>query len=163
LERGLAQPGFRALVLGTRGRAFKSRIPDFFLRIKMRIPGTPFSDVDPIDPFGQEQKVIMQALYDLVLKTAVATEEEMKLHGEELLFGCCVEELGEYAAARIVEKGFKKKKLKENSMIEALDLTICALSLFFANGGTIAELGTIGQEKLKKWEDRILIAKEGRT
>lgn len=63
--------------------------------------------------------------------------------------------MGEYAAAKTVEKGVKKKELKENSLVESVDLVICSLSLFFASGGTLDELQKIGQEKLNKWEERV--------
>lgn len=51
--------------------------------------------------------------------------------------------------------GVKKKKIKESSLVEAVDLIICSLSLFFANGGKIDDLCNIGQEKLNKWEERV--------
>jgi hypothetical protein len=122
----------------------------------MRIPGTPFSDVDPIDPFGDKYKARSKALYDFLLRTAIITDRDLsKNHSEDLLFANTVEELGEYAAAKTVEKGVKKKKLKESSLIESVDLVICSLSLFFANGGTLEDLAKIGQEKLNKWEERV--------
>lgn len=123
----------------------------------MRISGTTFSDVDPLD---KKRKVLGKCLYDLIDETATLAKADVDLYGsEDNLFACAVEELGEYAAARIVEKGRKKKKLKESSKVEAIDLTICALSLFFASGGTIDELTAIGTEKIKKWHDRIYAKK----
>ena len=66
-----------------------------------------------------------------------------------------IEELGEYAGALTVEKGLKNKTLKESSMHEAVDLLICAFSLFKASGGTIEEFKSYGQIKLDKWKKRI--------
>ncbi len=122
----------------------------------MRIPGTQFSDINPLDPFGEKYKATSKALYDLISHTASITKRDMeKNNDEEFLFRCAVEELGEYSAAKTIEKGQKKKKLREGSKTEAVDLTLCALSLFFLNGGTLDELASIGQEKLQKWEDRL--------
>jgi hypothetical protein len=101
----------------------------------MLIPGTPFSDHDPL---AEHRKRTGSALFDFLVRTAEITDE-----------------LGEYAAAKTVEKGVKKKKLKESSLVESVDLIICSLSLFFANGGRFADLVKIGQEKLNKWEDRV--------
>lgn len=76
-------------------------------------------------------------------------------HTETELFRNTVEELGEYAAAVTVEKGIKNKQLKESSKIEAVDLIICALSLFYAAGGDDEELANIGDIKLNKWDNRV--------
>ena len=119
----------------------------------MLIPGTTFSDVDPLE---DKRKATSKLLYDFLLRTATITDRDLnKNHSEDLLFANTVEELGEYAAAKTVEKGVKKKKLKESSLIESVDLVICSLSLFFANGGTLEDLAKIGQEKLNKWEERV--------
>ncbi len=66
-----------------------------------------------------------------------------------------VEELGEYAGALTVEKGLKNKVLKESSMHEAVDLLICAFSLFKASGGTLKDFKSYGQIKLAKWKKRV--------
>jgi hypothetical protein len=119
----------------------------------MLIPGTTFSDYDPLDDY---KKKISPQLYEFMARVSYITKADLnKNHSEDLLFANTVEELGEYAAAKTVEKGIKKKMLKESSKIESVDLTICALSLFFANGGTLQDLCSIGQEKLNKWEDRV--------
>lgn len=78
-----------------------------------------------------------------------------KNHSVDLLFQNTVEELGEYAAARIVEQGIKTKELREHSWAEAIDLTICALSLYFASGGSLETLCEVGNRKLDKWEARV--------
>ncbi len=119
----------------------------------MRIPGTPFSDYDPLE---EHRKELSPKLYDFLLRVASITEADLKKnHSVDVLFANTVEELGEYAAAKTVEKGVKKKKLKENSLVESVDLVICSLSLFFANGGKMEDLANIGQEKLYKWEERV--------
>lgn len=119
----------------------------------MLIPGTTFSDSDPFEDY---EKKIRPSIFDFLERVAAITKADLdKNHSEDLLFANTVEELGEYAAAKTVEKGIKKKTLKESSKIESVDLTICALSLFFANGGTLQELCNIGQEKLNKWEARV--------
>lgn len=119
----------------------------------MLIPGTTFSDYDPL---GDLKKKISPELYEFLSRVADITKADLdKNHSIDVLFANTVEELGEYAAARTVEKGVKKKKLKEDSTVEAVDLIICSLSLFFANGGTMQDLCKIGQEKLNKWEERV--------
>lgn len=119
----------------------------------MRIPGTPFSDYDP---FEQVRKELGPKLYEFLSRIHGVTLADLAMnHSEELLFANTVEELGEYAAAKTVEKGAKKKKLKESSLVESVDLIICSLSLFFANGGKMEDLCNIGQEKLNKWEERV--------
>ena len=117
----------------------------------MRIPGTTFSDHDPFEDHKQEKPI-----YVFLSRVNYITKQDLdRNHSEDLLFANTVEELGEYAAAKTVEKGIKKKKLKESSLTESVDLVICSLSLFFANGGTMEKLCEIGQEKLNKWEDRL--------
>lgn len=69
------------------------------------------------------------------------------------------EELGEVAKAVLVEDGKKwkkkKKQLKESSASESVDLTICALAMFYNRGGTDAELIRILEKKLNKWENNV--------
>jgi NTP pyrophosphatase (non-canonical NTP hydrolase) len=109
----------------------------------MIIEGTTFSD------YPDELRLFLNRLQATTLKD-LATN-----HSPDLLFRHTVEELGEYAAAKTVEEGIKKKDLKENSLIESVDLVICALSLFYANGGTEEKLHEIGQRKLNKWDERL--------
>lgn len=71
------------------------------------------------------------------------------------LIHSATEELGEFCAAYLVETKRKQKELKESSKDEAVDLTICALSLYFAQGGTIEELIEVGNRKLNKWKNRL--------
>jgi hypothetical protein len=48
-----------------------------------------------------------------------------------------IEELGEYARAVLVSRGFKKRAdLTEDSEAELLDLGICGIAMFWAAGGT---------------------------
>lgn len=65
------------------------------------------------------------------------------------------EELGELATCLSVEKGRKKKNLTEDSKVEAIDVIICALSVYFAKGGTISEIDEITSKKLDKWESSV--------
>ena len=70
------------------------------------------------------------------------------------------EELGEASRAMCIEDSSrlkKHKKLDEPAKSECVDLTICALSLFFANGGTIKEFEIIASTKLKKWNDTFIL------
>lgn len=83
------------------------------------------------------------------------TSRELKQKPIESLMGYVLEELGEFAAARAVERGDKNKELKESSLEESVDVVICALSLFYASGGTDDFLIEYGLKKLDKWETRI--------
>jgi NTP pyrophosphatase (non-canonical NTP hydrolase) len=76
-------------------------------------------------------------------------------HDVDYLFRNTVEEVGEFAAAVTIEAGIKDKPLKETSTQEAVDVVICALSLFYARGGTDEMLAEYGQKKLNKWEARL--------
>jgi hypothetical protein len=76
-------------------------------------------------------------------------------HGKDYLLRNTMEELGEYCAAVTITQGIKKKPLKETARQEAVDVIICALSLFYAEGGTDEELADYGMVKLKKWSDRL--------
>lgn len=75
-------------------------------------------------------------------------------HNVDVLLRNTTEELGEFCAAVTIESGIKVKPLKESSQQEAVDVVICALSLFFAQGGNTDELVSYGHQKLKKWEAR---------
>jgi hypothetical protein len=85
---------------------------------------------------------------------AVTAKEMLDPMGESYLYKCAGEELGEYARATLIEDSVKTKKLDESSKEEAIDVIICAYSLFFARGGTISELLPLLDKKLGKWESR---------
>ena len=69
------------------------------------------------------------------------------------------EELGEFCTAMAIEDGDVTKKYKdkpkETSAYEAVDVTICALSLFYARGGTKAQFEYAVSQKLNKWENKV--------
>lgn len=68
------------------------------------------------------------------------------------------EELGEFCTAICVEDGAKVKGYKtldESSSDEAVDVVICALSLFFARGGTIDQFNAVCDKKLPKWANNL--------
>jgi len=73
------------------------------------------------------------------------------------LLASASEELGEVARALLIEDGIKgnPENLKESSKSEAVDLTICALAIFYARGGKHKELIKILKAKLDKWESQI--------
>ena len=89
-------------------------------------------------------------------KVALATKDDLSI-GETVdgLLRNTMEELGEYAAALTIESGRKNKNLKESSQQEAIDVIICALSLFYASGGKNKTLVEYGAKKLDKWRKRI--------
>jgi hypothetical protein len=94
----------------------------------------------------------MKSMLALVKK--LADIECAQGSGENNLFYATVEELGEYAAARLVEVGDKDKPLRESAQSEAVDLIIGGLSLFYANGGKDADLEKMAMRKLPKWEEQ---------
>ena len=66
------------------------------------------------------------------------------------------EELGEASRAMCIEDSSRlkrHKKLDEPAKSECVDLAICALSLFVANGGTLPVLLETLQSKLDKWQN----------
>ena len=67
-----------------------------------------------------------------------------------------VEELGETASAMCIEDDGVGKDYKEppeeTSAQEAVDIVVCAISLFYARGGTKKEFLKVIEKKLGKWE-----------
>ena len=95
----------------------------------------------------------MLHLITAVERTKEVTDIDMQDKGIWELFGAAVEELGELSTALNVEEGDKIRELEESSEMEAVDLTICGLALYFARGGTVEDLGGHIHSKLNKWED----------
>lgn len=67
-----------------------------------------------------------------------------------------VEELGECSGAMCIEDGGigkdYKELPKESSIIEAVDITVTGISLFYARGGTKEQFLEVIEKKLGKWE-----------
>lgn len=93
-------------------------------------------------------------------KISSLTKEQLK-HPEENINTIILhtnEELGEFCTAVCVEDGSSVKKYKtidENSKSEAIDLIICAFSLYFARGGTVKEMDSLFSKKINKWDTKI--------
>jgi predicted ATPase len=71
------------------------------------------------------------------------------------LLASAVEELGELSRELLIEErafASAHKKGDEGTPAEAVDLTICALALYFARGGTVVQLPELIQHKLDKWQ-----------
>jgi len=66
-----------------------------------------------------------------------------------------VEEVGEVAQAINSEDYGKKKKLKESSAEECVDVINCAVELFFDRGGDWDLLYKKMKEKIDRWESRL--------
>src|SRR4051812_22480535 len=84
---------------------------------------------------------------------------QAQFRGAESLLNNTGGGLGGYAAADTIERGFKDKPLSESAREEAVDVVICALSLFFVKGGTVDELLERGPFKFAKWRARLDKAK----
>lgn len=81
----------------------------------------------------------------------VLTDKDLSKKDIATLTLSAVEELGEFAAALLIETGVKNKALSESSKSESVDLIICGLALHHARGGDYAHLLSKIQEKLDKW------------
>lgn len=73
-------------------------------------------------------------------------------HDDTACLGSLIAEIGEYTIARQVELGQRVKELSEGSRSECVDIAICALALFYVNGGDDEYLVARAHEKLDKWE-----------
>ena len=71
------------------------------------------------------------------------------------LLASATEELGEFSRELKIEAGTYgngHKKPDEGTISEAVDMAICALALFYAQGGTNEQLYILMNKKLDKWE-----------
>jgi len=102
--------------------------------------------------------VSSRQLYNFLRRIHECTELDKQNGGTvDRMLRNTTEELGELAAALTVEDGLKPHKtIREDSRVEAVDLLICAMSVFFAKNGTFEDLVRIGNEKLNKWEKNIV-------
>lgn len=92
------------------------------------------------------------------IKRIAALSESERFNGhtvqDQLL--SLVEEVGELSRAVQIEDGNKNSGvLTESSTIEAVDVVICALTLYFARGGEISDLSEILYRKIDKWESNL--------
>lgn len=72
----------------------------------------------------------------------------------ESLFYHLTEEIGEVATC--LNNDIRQRKiLKETTSQECVDVILCVLGLYFASGGTNAELIERTNKKLSRWEERI--------
>lgn len=96
----------------------------------------------------------MAAQMDQILKRIKSiVEDDFRTGGSvDDLFRSATEELGEIATAYSIETGYKTRQLEESSKSESLDLTICAMALYFALGGKVEKFAKIINKKLDKWE-----------
>lgn len=114
------------------------------------------SAVFEIAPKRREMFLDLQGVYEFLERVRLITNNDLKGgHTLDVLLRNTVEELGEVAAAISIENGEKDKVLAEPAKVEMVDHIICALSLFYAKGGTTFELVEIAKTKLPKWESRV--------
>jgi len=88
------------------------------------------------------------------------SEEQLKDPSENsyTILAHTVEELGEFSTAICIEdnsgvKGYKE--LGESASEEAIDVMICALSLYYSRGGKTEDIVPYLNKKLDKWESKI--------
>ena len=87
----------------------------------------------------------------------IQTLTEIDLQNKSIfeLYASLGEEVGELSRELKIEErsfGNTHKAPDEGSKIEAVDVAICALALYFARGGKLEELEGIMESKLDKWE-----------
>ena len=119
---------------------------------------------DPHYPPGSDSRLLLMTtdatlaadLLKMLRETQRITLEDINRgHGTDKLIRNTVSELGEFCDCVSSESGEKPRDLKETSAEEGGDVTICALSLFFARGGTVEQLVGIMERKLPKWEGNV--------
>jgi NTP pyrophosphatase (non-canonical NTP hydrolase) len=114
--------------------------------------GRPFMSDEEYSNITRKGVADRENLFELLQWcTANATEESI-----EERFLCLVEEVGEVAAARLIELGRKNKPLKESSKEEAVDCIITSLSIYYGLGGDDNHLLEYMEKKLNGWRNKIL-------
>lgn len=107
-------------------------------------------DTHPADKFLPEWMV------KAIDRIRALTEIDLQNKPVSELFQSVGEEMGELARELNIEDGVFGNKHKEGgtdgSMGESVDLTICALAMYFARGGDVFMLPSRIQNKLDKWE-----------
>lgn len=97
----------------------------------------------------------MQNLIDSLQKLKELTDVDLENRSIFSLLASATEELGELSRELKIEEGEfgnTYKESDEGSRLESVDLTICALSIYFARGGSIESLAEDMNGKLAKWE-----------
>ena len=93
-------------------------------------------------------------------KVKELTEKQLSRPNQDVyrVLAHTLEELGEFSTAVCVEdKDITKsyKVLDETSKDEAIDVLICALSLYYSREGSTEDISVVMNKKLKKWEEKI--------
>lgn len=93
--------------------------------------------------------------HEVLLNIKSLTEIDLEHKSVFELLASMNEEVGEFSRELKIEErtyGNEYKKAgNEDSRDEAVDMVICALSLYFARNGSIEDLGAIINKKLDKW------------
>ena len=71
------------------------------------------------------------------------------------LVGFLAEEVGEVAQCETTRLGLKRKKIDEPIRTECIDVIICALRIYFTDGGTVETLQDDFKLKSDKWQGKI--------
>lgn len=102
--------------------------------------------------------MLAEELQTALTRTRDITLKDLSKKNVFHLLASTTEELGEFSRELKIEQkvhGNTYKKPDEGTKAEAVDLIICALSLFYACGGTNAQMLNIMEKKLDKWENSV--------
>lgn len=97
---------------------------------------------------------------EILERIKTLTEDQLKNPSEDSykILAHTMEEIGEFSTAMCVEDGSDVKgykELDESSSQEALDVIICAVSLYYSRGGKTEDMEAYLNMKLDKWESKI--------
>ena len=100
--------------------------------------------------------MIMNSKFNYQKKIEDLTKLQMTEEDAYKILAHMMEEVGEFCEAMCIEDGGVGKDYKEppeeSSTEEAVDIVVCALSLFYARGGTKEQFLSVIEKKLGKWE-----------
>jgi hypothetical protein len=96
-------------------------------------------------------------IFSLLERIEAATIKDLEHKTPQDLFVSTASELGELATEMLIEQqvhGHKNKMPDEGVSGESVDLTICALALYYSTGGTNENFIKYAHKKIAKWEQK---------
>lgn len=102
-------------------------------------------------------KPTKEDIFELLERIEAATYKDLTRKTPQDLFVSTGSEFGELATEMLIEQGVfghTHKAPDEGVAGESVDLTICALALYYSTGGTTENFIKYGHKKIAKWEDK---------